>query len=155
MQTCDSDGEFRLFAAELRQSLLRAFVVFVPADDLCDVVAECLAYAWENWDRVRGMQNPQGYLFRVGQSKSRRYRRRRALLPDPGAVGLPDFEPRLIPALRLLSSQQRAVVWLVYACEWRHSEVAAALGISPSAVSTHASRGMGRLRSILGEHHGE
>jgi DNA-directed RNA polymerase specialized sigma24 family protein len=37
----------------------------------------------------------------------------------------------------------------VHACEWRSVEVAEAMRISASAVATHLSRGLERLRDIL------
>ena len=36
------------------------------------MTAEAFGYAWENWDRLKAMKNPTGYLYRVGQSKARR-----------------------------------------------------------------------------------
>ena len=46
-----------------------------------EATAEALAFAWEHWERVGQMDNPIGYLFRVGQSKSRS-RRRPPLIAD-------------------------------------------------------------------------
>jgi hypothetical protein len=40
------------------------------------------------------MANPVGYLFRVGQSRNRRYRRRVVALPAIPELGLPDVDPR-------------------------------------------------------------
>jgi predicted RNA polymerase sigma factor len=37
--------------------------------------AEALAWAWERWDRVAVMDSPVPYLYRVGQSRTRRIRR--------------------------------------------------------------------------------
>ena len=93
------------------------------------------------------MDNPVGYLYRVGQSRTRA--RRRPSLPAPEALGLPDVEPTLIAELQRLPERQRVAVWLVHACEWTHREVGEALGISTSAVSTHVARGTERLRARL------
>lgn len=49
----------------LRQALIAAYGPNVGPD----VTAEAFAYAWENWDRLKAMQNPAGYLYRVGQSQ--------------------------------------------------------------------------------------
>ena len=112
-----------------------------------DGAAEALAYAWEHWSEVKAMENPVGYLYRVGQSRSRP--RRSPRLPRPESIGLPDVEPRLIPALLELPDTQRAAVWLVHACQWRYGEVAVALGTSPSMVGNHVSRGLTRLKALL------
>jgi hypothetical protein len=37
-----------------------------------EATAEALAYGWEHWDRVGSMENPVGYLYRVGRSKARK-----------------------------------------------------------------------------------
>lgn len=146
----ERDGtEFEAFARHARPRLVRALAP-VRGEDAVDGAAEALAYAWEHWSVVRGMANPVGYLFRVGQSRTRR---RRALrLPEPDAIGLPDVEQRLIPALLRLPETQRTAVWLVHACQWRYAEVAEALGTSPSMVGNHLARGMARLRAELEVH---
>lgn len=93
------------------------------------------------------LDNPAGYLYRVGQSRSRT--RRAPDLPSPETLRLPDIEPQLIPALQALSPGQRTAVWLVHACDWRLVEVAEAMGISASAVSTHVARGLEHLRQTF------
>ena len=62
---------------------------------------------------------------------------------------MPDVEPALVPALHALSPMQRQAVWLVHACDWTYAETATALDISASAVGTHLTRGMTRLRSVI------
>jgi RNA polymerase sigma-70 factor (ECF subfamily) len=128
--------------------LRRALAGHLPIDEVADAVGEALGYAWQHWDRVRFMENPAGYLFRVGQSRSRR--RRWALLPSAPPHDLPAVEPGLVDALRNLSAMQRSCVWLVHACGWSYSETATALGVSASAVGTHVSRALPRLRAALG-----
>ena len=141
----DHDGDFERFFREVEPRLRRAFLGSHGVDGAADPTAEALTWAWERWGLVQTMENPAGYLYRVGQSKSRP--RRTPRLPAPESVGLPDLEPQLVPSLLQLSPAQRTAVWLVHACQWRYSEVADALGISASAVGTHVSRGLERLRS--------
>lgn len=45
---------------------------------------------------MQTMDNPAGYLFRVGQSAARQLHRRPAALPSPPHHELPNFEPGLI-----------------------------------------------------------
>ena len=139
--------EFGRWFAEAEPRLRRAFAGTRGPQDAHDAVAEALGYAWEHWDRVREMDNGVGYVFRVGMSRTRH--RRRADLPVEAAVGQPDFEPGLVPALRSLPDKQRLAVWLVHACDWSHHEVAEAMGVTPSTVSTHVSRGLAALRRDL------
>lgn len=143
----DRDEDFERFFHEVEPRLRRAFVGSHGIEAAGDAVAEALGWAWTNWERVRVMENPVGYLYRVGQSKSRV--RRAPRLPPPEALGLPEVEPLLVPALLALPPSQRAAVWLVHGCQWRYAEVAEAMGVSTSAVGTHVSRGLQRLRSAF------
>jgi RNA polymerase sigma-70 factor (ECF subfamily) len=114
-----------------------------------EVTSEALAYAWEHWSRLSKMDNPAGYLYRVGQSKARWYHRPR--IDFPGIVGssLPRVEPRLPEALMHLTQNQRLAVVLIHAMEWTEEEVAGLIGRSRSTVRTHLERGLARLRSEL------
>lgn len=142
----DDDG-FDAWLDGATPRLRRAYAGVRGPDDAADAVAEALAYAWQHWDRVKTMDNSIGFVFRVGQSRTRP--RKHPRLPRPTDVGMPDVEPRLVPALLRLSDAQRTAVWLVHACQWRHAEVAEAMGISPSTVSTHVQRGSAALRQHL------
>ncbi|CAN0070006.1 unnamed protein product [Phaeothamnion confervicola] len=140
--------EFETFVHQVDPSLRRALAGHMPIDRVGDAVAEALAYAWEHWDRVRAMDNPSGYLFRVAQSRSRS--RMDGSLPPPDPDRAPDVEPRLVEAMRSLPTQQRTSIWLVHACGWTYAEAAAAMDISASAVGTHLARGTAALRERLG-----
>ena len=135
------------FLTEAERRLRRAFIVAYGVERAAEATAEALAWAWEHRDRLDGMELPVGYLYRGGQSRTRP--RRRPDLPAPESIGVPEVEPRLIEVLAALPERQRTAVWLVHACEWTHREVAEALGVSTSAVSTHVSRGTERLRTEL------
>lgn len=142
------DTRFRSMVAAVEPGLRRALVGHLPPDAVPDALSEAFAYAWEHRARVLAMENPGGYLFRVAQSKSRRRLEGVPTGPDPHR--LPHVEPGLGDAMRSLPDQQRSVVWLVHACGWTYTETAGALGVSTSAVGTHLSRAMARLRSELG-----
>jgi RNA polymerase sigma factor (sigma-70 family) len=143
--------DFDRFVEEAEPRLRRALVAVRGPVNGREAVAEALAYAWEHWDRVRSMENPVGYLYRVGQSRTRQRRRvlRRVRDGADGMVDPPEVEPGLAGALRSLSDAQRAAVFLVHGCDWSHAQVAEVLGCSPSTVSTHVQRGMARLREVL------
>ena len=52
--------------------LRRALSGHLQPSEVADAVSEAMLYAWEHRDRVLSMDEPLGYLYRVGQSKSRR-----------------------------------------------------------------------------------
>ena len=114
-----------------------------------EATAEALAYAWEHWERVHSMEKPVGYLYRVGQSKSRP-----RLHPRPAPVTVtnsePLVEPELPAALHRLSNKQRTAVVLVHGYGWTQRETADVMAVSEATVRTHLSRGLDRLRSALG-----
>mgnify|MGYP001827337774 CR=1 FL=1 len=113
-----------------------------------EATAEALAYAWEHWDRVGGMEHPVGYLYRVGQSKSRS-RRRPPVVADRPESHEPWVEPGLPTALQSLSNRQRMAVVLVHAYGWSQREAAEVMQVSPDTVRTHLERGLSKLRSAL------
>ena len=136
------------FVRAVEPGLRRALAGHLPATAVSDALGEAFAYAWEHWDQVQMLDNPGGYLFRVAQSRSRS--RLEGFLEPPDPSRLPQVEPRLASAMRSLSNMQRSAIWLVHGCDWTYAETGEALGISASAVGTHLSRGMARLRIDLG-----
>ena len=141
-------SDFEALVERVEPQLRRALCGHVREGAVEDAVAEALAYAWENRDRVLGMENPAGYLYRVAQSRSRR--KREGLLVWPGERMMPDVEPGLPDALAGLPRTQASAVWLVHGCGWTYPMAAEALGVSVSAIGTHLSRGLDGLRRELG-----
>lgn len=116
-----------------------------------EAAAEAFAYAWEHWNRICRMENPSGYVFRVGQRIGRRMTTR---IPAVGFSAsdseMPLVEPKLAPALETLTGRQRTVIVLVHALGWTHQETATFLGLSTSTVQKHAERAVDKLRQALG-----
>ena len=148
----DQRTAFTAFVTEVEPRLRRALVALRGREAGRDATAEALAWAWEHWAQVQAMENPAGYLYRVGTSRTRE--RRRALLPWSGESAPPEVEPGLGPALAGLTERQRAAVVLVHGCGWSYTEVAEALGLAKSSVGTHVARGMEQLRAALGAEQG-
>jgi len=97
------------------------------------------------------MTNPVGYLYRVGQSASRRYTSDRVPIDRSTQEhsAQRDLEPRLASALDSLTEQQRTVALLVHGFHWKKSEVASHLDIAESTVGTHLERAMTNIRNYL------
>jgi RNA polymerase sigma factor (sigma-70 family) len=146
------EGSFAAFVDDAGNRLRLALLAAYGPDAGADATAEALAYGWEHWDRVGKMENPAGYLYRVGQSKARRRRlRRRPHLPRPEVHnGSHHFEPGLFDAIAQLSDKQRSAVVLVHGYDWSITEVAEMLGISFSTAKVHLERGLKKLRDQLG-----
>ncbi len=145
-----TEERFSRFAADVEPRLRRVLVAWYGLEVGDEVTADALAFAWEHWESVESMANPVGYLFRVAQSRSRRYRRSPVVLPGVPTSELPDVDPRLPGALASLSNQQRAAVLLVHAHGWTQAEAADALGCGVSTLRNHLDRGLRTLRAALG-----
>jgi RNA polymerase sigma-70 factor (ECF subfamily) len=143
----EADG-FEGFVARIEPRLRRALVALYGSENGRDATAEALAYAWEHWDRVRAMENPAGYLFRVAQS-STRHRRAPVVFEVPETPEI-RVEPLLPGALQSLTENQRLAVVLVHAFGWRAIEVAELIGVKATTVQNHLDRGLRRLRETLG-----
>jgi len=138
------ESDFEAFVLEVEPRLRRAFLAAYGAERGREATAEALAWAWEHWHRVRGMHNAAGYLYRVGQSRTRP--RRRALMELPAPAGEPWVEPALPAALLALSEGQRTAVVLVHGFGWTLREVAELTGVRRTTVQNHLERGLARLR---------
>lgn len=141
---------FTHFATEAGPRLHRALEAAFGRDLGREATAEALAYGWEHWERLRVMENPVGYLYRVGRSRARSLRTPLRVFPAVDATQWPWVEPGLPAALRRLSDRQRTAVVLIHSFRWTHSEVAELLSISRGAVQTHERRALAKLRTALG-----
>ena len=147
--SAQSARSFESFHRAAETRLRHALVARYGPEVGREVAAEALLSGWEHWDRVGAMDNPTGYLFRVGQSRARRHRRNRRVFAATPADHEPEFEPRLVGALASLSERQRTVVVLVHSYGWTLSEVAEFLGVGLTTAQKHEERGLRRLRNVL------
>lgn len=145
--------EFSLFVSDAEPKLSRALTAAYGPEVGRETARDALVYAWENWERVSEMENPVGYLYRVGQSRSRRYRRQRVLFPEVVADELPHVEPLLPRALGELSEKQRAALVLIHVEGMSEREAADAMGVSRATVRRHADRALSKIRSFLEVEH--
>ena len=144
----DERHAFEAFVEHAERRLRVALTAAYGQEAGRDAAATALAYGWEHWDRVSAMENPVGYLYRVGQSSQRR--KKEPHWAEVPVSAMPDVEPGLPKAIAALSEKQRLAVVLVHAYGWARGEVAAMTGTSVSAVDTHLARGLAKLRSSLG-----
>jgi RNA polymerase sigma factor (sigma-70 family) len=144
-----AEEAFTDFVRQNEPKLRIALIAAYGAERGREATAEALAYAWEHWKRIRDMERPVGYLYRVGQSRSRP-----RLRPGPQQMQVtnrdPWVEPLLPVALRRLSRKQRMAVVLVHGYGWTQREAADVISTSEATVRTHLRRGLEKLRDTLG-----
>jgi len=141
---------FTEFARDAAPRLRRALVAAYGEQEGQEGLAEAMAYAWEHWDRIQDMDNPIGYLYRVGRTRGLWGFRTAGHLPRPDPPAeQPWVEPVLPQALERLSKRQRTAVLLVkgYGCTFQ--EVADILGVSPNTIHKHVDRALTKLRNDL------
>jgi RNA polymerase sigma-70 factor (ECF subfamily) len=145
-----ADGRHEAFAQFVREAeprLRRSLVAAYGDERGRDAAAEALANAWEHWERVREMENPMGYLYRVGRSRTRQ---RRPVAVDPYVPRAePWVEPGLDGALARLTENQRIAVVLVHGFGWHMREVAELIDVGVTTVQNHLDRGLAKLRLAL------
>jgi DNA-directed RNA polymerase specialized sigma24 family protein len=144
----DRDREvFAEFFTAVEPRLRRALVAAYGTDAGLEATAVAMAWAWEHRDRLPAIREPVGYLFRVAQSRSRR--RKVPHVTERPTWSEPWIEPALTGALARLSERQRIAVVLIHSFSWTHAEVGSLLGIAPTTVQNHATRGLRRLHAAL------
>ena len=157
-ETCATGEEpFERFVHQVRGRLQRALVAAYGPEIGREAAADALTWAWENWTKVEAMTNPGGYLYRVGQSRARRYRRQQRATPGLGLIaaqapGVSSVgeDVDLRRALGRLTTRQRTAVLLVHGHAYTLEETAQTLGCSISTLRNHLQRGLSRLRRELG-----
>ncbi len=143
---------FETFVHTAAPRLQRAFVAAYGSERGHEAAAEALGYAWEHWKRIATMDNPLGYLFRVGQSRTRPRKRlplARMWAPVDSSGDTAMVEPGLQDAMAELSESQRIAVVLVHGYAWTLREVAELIDVSVSTVQTHVDRALAKLRAAL------
>jgi RNA polymerase sigma-70 factor (sigma-E family) len=156
-----ADQEFDAYVLASGPRLKRlAFLLTGDLDTAEDLLQSAYAKALPRWDRIRAYDEPDAYMWRVmanaRTSAWRRLRGREVLTADPPEVAGADLAAayaeaeELRRALLALPARQRAAVVLRHYCDLSEAETAALLGISVGTVKSHTSRGLARLRDLIG-----
>jgi RNA polymerase sigma factor (sigma-70 family) len=153
-------SDFEAFFREQHARLYRvAFLLTGSAAEAQDLAQEALARAFERWERIRTMDSPAGYVYRILVHLNHRRLRRlrvqaRRLLPgiemeDPASAA--ETRSDVMRALLALRPAHREALVLV---EWMGLDAAGAaevLGIEPVSVRARLHRARKAFRQELGE----
>jgi DNA-directed RNA polymerase specialized sigma24 family protein len=143
------ETEFAAFFADVEPRLHIALVARFGLEAGREATADALSWAWEHRNRLAGLRNPAGYLYRMASRRAAKPARPYLLLPELVVPVVPDYEPRLGWAPSQLSDRQRVAVLLVHGWHWTIAEAARTLDLSQSSLRTHLSRGLDKLRALL------
>lgn len=156
-------GEFAdLFAAHHSEALRLAYLLTGDHHRAEDIVGDAFVKIYRRWRRG-GIQQPRAYIRRavVNETNSRFRRlaleRREAERRSGDERGVRGAEDQLADrdavfrALHRLPARQRTAVVLRYYSDLSEAEAAEVMGVSVGTVKSSVSRGLERLRSLLGE----
>ncbi len=142
-------GTFSEFVGSFEHEIRHALVGRFGSGLGRDAAAQALLYGLEHWDRVSAMENPAGYLYRVGQRWGGRQRPRRVHFGIVDATQDPWFEPGLAAALESLPARQRVAVILRHGSDMAYSEIARLTNSTEASVRKNVERGLTGLRKAL------
>jgi RNA polymerase sigma factor (sigma-70 family) len=150
--------DFEAFYRADVDRVYRALAVTLRRDDLAqEAVDEAMARAYANWSTVHTLDNPAGWVFRVGLNWAtsfwRKARRERPPVEESAHPHQdpPDADVTARTALARLPTPQRAVVTCRVLLDLSTAETAVALGLSEGTVKSRLSRGLAAMRAALSE----
>ncbi len=153
-----ANDSFEAFFAAQHERIARSLALAIGDEHLGrDAAAEGFTRALQRWRKVSRYDNPTGWVYRVGLNwaRSRARKTRREAAPDAGGeptdlrAAMPEFDPRLLPALKQLSDDHRAVIVGRFYLDMSEAELAEALDIRPGTVKSRLSRALARLSELL------
>jgi RNA polymerase sigma factor (sigma-70 family) len=134
------------------------YLISGSVDAARDATDEAFARAAQRWPRVRGMDSPAGWTFRVALNVLRKEMRRRSRETDAlrkagsdDAFVMQSPDPDLWSAVRALPDRQRTAIVLRYVADLPEAEIAAALGVTRGTVASNLSRARESLAATLGD----
>lgn len=145
------------FAREKEQLFGSLCLVTRNRHEAEDITQDAFVRVFERWERVGGLADPRGYLYRTAMNAFRsRYRRavlasRRTLRVTRADDAIADVDARdaTVRALARLSHRQRAAVVLTDLLGFPSEEAAAMLGIRASTLRVHVSRAHAALKGTM------
>ena len=150
-----------LYRAHYRELVRLAGLLLRDPDSAEEIVQDTFVAMHGKWGRLRDPGKALPYLRQAVVNRSRSALRHRVVveryapapLPDApsaesGALGLL-ARADVMAALATLPTRQREALVLRYYADLSEAQIAEAMGISPGAVKSHASRGLAALRAAL------
>ncbi len=152
-----------LYTAHYRRLVRLAALLLDDLSTSEEVVQDAYVKMHSAWRRIREPQAAEAYLrvtvlnLARSRMRHRQVADRHAPKPMPDAASaehgaMESIERQaVLAALRSLPGRQRECLVLRYYGDLSEAQIAESLGISPGAVKSHSSRGMGALRKALEE----
>ena len=147
---------FQTFFDSHRDEVLGFLTALVGPVEADDCFQETFVAALRAYPRLRGDSNLRAWVLTIARRKAidhHRARGRGALpsddLPEAAAPAAPDAQPELWSAVRDLPERQRAAVFLRFAGDLTHRDIASVLESSEDAARKNVSDGLKKLKETL------
>ena len=157
----DAENDYREFVIARTPALLgTAYLLTGDLGIAEDLLQATLLQVYRHWGRVAAAGNPESYVRRVMTNQRITWWRRRRVAEWPtdavperkvadGVAGLAERD-EMWRALQQLPARARAVLVLRYWEDLSEADTARILGCSVGTVKSQSSRGLRRLREVLG-----
>ena len=153
----------RLYEESVDTVYRYAYVLVRNAERAEDVTADVFLKAWRSRDSLRSEEAAQAWLMTIARNSAMSVLRSKREDIDLGAIAEPEdntLDPchgvlaefdagRLQDAIRQLTAEQQAVVFLRFFEGLRHEQVAERLGSNANAIRAVQFRALARLRKLL------
>jgi len=145
------------YEAEARTLFRRLWLVTGNRAEAEELMQDAFLKVWERWDRVGGMDDPLGYLYRTAMNLFRK-RYRRAMLAVRRTVGLApsndefsDADDRQVVrhVLATLPPRQRAALVLTEMLGFTSKEAGDALGVTDATIRSLTRHGRDAFRRVM------
>ena len=167
MVSAEQKREFTEWLNSRQSTLIRAArAICFDSQNAEDVLQEALTDIYKRWNKVRTFENLDGYVIRVMVSKHADVRRKWARKAQESQVRWDAAESLLESidnsdevvervlvqaALRTLSADQRAVLFLIYEYGMTIKEVAKELNIPQGTAASHLARGRDAVEKFVAQ----
>jgi RNA polymerase sigma factor (sigma-70 family) len=154
----EASGTFEVFyQAEARTLFRRLWLVTGNRAEAEELMQDAFLKVWERWDRVGGMDDPVGYLYRTAMNLFRnRYRRavlaiRRSVGLTPSRDDFSDADDRhtVRHVLATLPPRQRAALVLTEMLGFTSKEAGNALGVTDATIRSLTRHGRDAFRRVM------
>ena len=145
------------YQAEARTLFRRLWLVTGNRAEAEELMQDAFLSVWQRWDRVGGMDDPLGYLYRTAMNLFRK-RYRRAMLAVRRTVGLApsnddfsDADDRQVVrhVLGTLPPRQRAALVLTEMLGFTSKEAGDALGVTDATIRSLTRHGRDAFRKVM------
>ena len=145
------------YEAEARTLFRRLWLVTGNRAEAEELMQDAFLSVWQRWDRVVGMDDPLGYLYRTAMNLFRK-RYRRAMLTVRRTVGLApsiddfsDADDRQVVrhVLATLPPRQRAALVLTEMLGFTSKEAGDALGVTGATIRSLTRHGRDAFRKVM------